>query len=404
MDLVDRLVAWLTLVEHMTKPRDQKQLMDWLEEADALSDGFDLPEEVVDLLLDGYEESMVFEKSPVISKDVLDALCNRPQIEQRTAAWYQQATTLLTASELGGLFGSPKQRANLIMSKVVVVPRPSKVLAMPSLEMNAMDWGVRFEPVVKDIYNFKYGTTIKELGRIINPEDNRCSASPDGLIYSDPSNVRTGRLIEIKCPVTRKPDGKIPKDYYLQIQMQLKVTGMSHCDFVEAVFDSPYGSKPREIQTRHPEFQGEILLIQNAEGYSHYEYGPVNQIPFDLPLKPDETLVERIPWTLTEWHEQVVAQSESWWQTTKPLMDAFWVDVDRARIDSSFLEEHLKKKEKEDKCLIKLATTESGFAAFKLSPTNGTDGKLSFPSLVVKSGSDFTSTLCSSEPATRIPL
>ena len=398
MDLVDRLIAWLTLIEHMPKPRDQKQLLDWLEEADQLSEGFDLPEEIVDLMLDGYEESMVFEKSPIISKDILDALCNRPQIEQRTAAWYQQAVTLLTASELGNLFGSVKQRAHLIMSKVNPVLRPSKVLAMPSNEMNAMDWGVRFEPVVKDIYNFKYGTTIKELGRIINPEDNRCSASPDGLIYSDPSNLRTGRLIEIKCPVTRKPDGKIPKDYYIQIQMQLKVTGMTHCDFVEAVFDSPYGVKPREVQTRltPPQFQGEILLVQDAEGYSRYEYGPVNQIPFDLPLKLEETLVERIPWTLTEWHEQVVAQSESWWQTTKPLMNAFWTDVERARIDPSFLEEHLKKKEKEDKCLIRLPiTVDSGFFAFKLSSTSTT---------TTTSPNSVDGKPCSEESATGTPL
>jgi len=399
MDWVDRLIAWLSLVENMSKPQDQKQLLDWLEEADALSEGFDLSQEIIDVILDGYEESIVFEKNDVISTEILDALCNRPQIEQRTAAWYQQATTLLTASELGGIFGSPKQRAMLIMSKVNPVIRPSKVLAMPSNEMNAMDWGVRFEPVVKDIYNFKYGTTIKELGRIINPEDNRCSASPDGLIYSDPSNLRTGRLIEIKCPVTRKPDGKIPKDYYIQIQMQLKVTGMTHCDFVEAVFDSPYGLKPREVQTRllTPDFQGEILLIQNAEGYCRYEYGPVNQIPFTLSLKPEETLIERIPWTLTEWHEQVVAQSESWWQTTKPLMDAFWIDVERARIDPSFLEEHLKKKEKEDKCLIRLPTTaDSEFFAFKLNSTSTTTSPTSPNSVNDRP--------CSEESATGTPL
>jgi len=149
-------------------------------------------------------------------------------------------------------------------------------------------------------------------------------------------------------------------------------------------------------------------LIQSAEGYSHYEYGPVNQIPYTLSLKPDETLKERIPWTLTEWHDQVVAQSESWWQTTKPLMDAFWTDVERAKMDPSFLEEHLKKKEKEDKCLIRLPTSpttaDSGFFAFKLNSVDGTDGKPSFPSLVVKSGSDFTSKPCSEESATGTPL
>jgi len=362
----------------MPKPQDKRQLNEWLEEADYLSEGFDLTDDVIDLLLEAYEESMVFETPDAPSTEILDALCNRPQVEQRTAAWYQQATTVLTASELGNLFGSPKQRAQLIMSKVNPVARPQKVLAMLSVEMNAMDWGVRFEPVVKQIYNHKYGTTIRELGRIINEEDKRCSASPDGLIYSDPTGVRTGRLIEIKCPVSRKPDGKIPKDYYIQIQMQLKVTGMKFCDFVEAVFDSPYGSKPKNQVVSDvmgnftrpigvgntpgvsrlltpPEFQGEILLIHNEETGTRYEYGEVNQIPFEpTSLSPLDTIVERIPWTLTEWHEQVVAQSEGWWLTAKPLMEAFWVDVERAKVDATFLEEHLKKKEKEDKCLIRL--------------------------------------------------
>lgn len=324
MELAERIVAWLMLVEHMSKPKDKKQLQEWLEEADYLSEGFDLTDDIVDLILEGYEESIVFEKSEAPSTEILDALCNRPQIEQRTPAWYQQATTVLTASELGNLFGSPKQRAQLIMSKVNPMLRPSKVLAMPSVEMNAMDWGVRFEPVVKQIYNHKYGTTIRELGRIINEEDNRCSASPDGLIYNDPSGLRTGRLIEIKCPVTRKPDGKIPKDYYIQIQMRLKVTGMKFCDFVEAVFDSPYGKSKSEIQTRlvPPEFQGEILLIHNEETGARYEYGEVNRIPFEPSLSPLDTIIERVPWLLVEWHEQVVAQSEVWWETTKPLMDA----------------------------------------------------------------------------------
>jgi len=133
---------------------------------------------------------------------------------------------------------------------------------------------------------------------------------------------------------------------------------MKFCDFVEAVFDSPYGSKPKsEVQTRltPPEFQGEILLIHNEETGARYEYGEVNQIPFEpTSLSPLDTIMERVPWTLTEWHEQVVAQSEGWWLTAKPLMEAFWVDVERAKVDATFLEEHLKKKEKEDKCLIRL--------------------------------------------------
>jgi hypothetical protein len=38
----------------------------------------------------------------------------------------------------------------------------------------------------------------------------------------------------------------------------------------------------------------------------------------------------------------------------KPSIDTFWADVDRARQDPSFLDEHLKKKVVAEVCLIKL--------------------------------------------------
>ena len=77
--------------------------------------------------------------------------------------------------------------------------------------MSAFDWGIRFEPVVKQIYVEKYGTTLKELGRLHHPVNPMCTASPDGLVYHCPRGQRTGRLIEIKCPVTREIDGTIQK-------------------------------------------------------------------------------------------------------------------------------------------------------------------------------------------------
>jgi len=66
-------------------------------------------------------------------------------------------------------------------------------------------------------------------------------------------------------------------------------------------------------------------------------------------------VLETVPWSLTGWHEQQVILSDAWWATAKPAMDAFWEDVEKARVDSSFLDEHLKKKEKaEEVCLIRL--------------------------------------------------
>jgi len=227
--------------------------------------------------------------------------------------------------------------------------------------MTAFDWGIRFEPVVKQIYEFKYKTTLQELGRLLSKTDSRCSASPDGLILEDPQNVRTGRLIEIKCPVTRQPDGKVPKDYYTQIQMQLFVTDLEACDYVEAVFHSPYSSPLKK--DGHGLFHGQIVLIHTLnelglEEKGRYEYGPVSIEPStDLwtpSLQEGEIITERIPWKLLEWHEQVVVRSPTWWPKTKPFVDAFWIDVERARIDPSFLDEHLKKKVTEEVCMIRL--------------------------------------------------
>jgi putative phage-type endonuclease len=370
-EIVDNLIKWLNLVEHtLLKPADRTQLDEWLQAAEDLTDGLSLEETAADLLvqqiLDNYEECFQATytscPTPVISKEKLLALCAAEQIEQRTPAWYKQMGTILSASELGSLFTSPKSRAALILSKVNPSPRPSQPLAVPSHSMSAFDWGIRFEPVVKQIYNFKYKTTIQELGRLVSQTDRRCSASPDGLILEDPASIRTGRLIEIKCPVTRQPDGKVPKDYYTQMQMQLFVTDLEACDFVEAVFYSPYSSPLKKDGPGL--FHGDVILIHTLnelglEENGRYEYGPVSEEPpteaWMPPLKPNEVITERIPWKLLEWHEQVVVRSATWWPKTEPFVEAFWLDVERARLDPSFLDEHLKKKVvEEEKCMIRL--------------------------------------------------
>lgn len=362
--LLERLVAWITLIESMTEPNDGTQLEQWLNEAEDLTEGMDLEEPVAQILteqiLNGYEETLRHAFESRILTTPLEAhvqdLCTRPQLEQRTTAWYKQMGTLISASELGSLFGSVKQRAQLILSKVNPVTRPPQPLALESVHMSAFDWGIRFEPVVKQIYTYKYQTTIQELGRLLHPVDPRCSASPDGLIVSQ---ERFGRLLEIKCPVTRQPDGRVPKDYYHQMQMQLHVTGLDVCDFVEAVFHSPYSS-PLKKDGQGLLF-GQIALIytvdhQGLDQNGRYEYGPVNTEPrtFEPVLKDNERVAELVPWKLLEWHEQQVVRSEAWWLTAKTAMTAFWDDVAKAKVDPSFLDEHVKKKAIEEVCLIKL--------------------------------------------------
>lgn len=365
----DKLKSLISLFENwLSEPEDNTQLQIWMDSADSLSYSYEFttPEQLyVDRIIEMYEEQFmkkIAQKNKQISGDnpgieYLNELLNRKQTEQRTPEWYAQISNIISASEVGTLFASVRTRAKLVMTKVGPYQPRNQALATPSDSMSAFDWGIRFEPVVKQIYEFKYNATVKELGRLLHQTDPRCSASPDGLIYSSPNDERTGRLIEIKCPVTREIDGKIPKDYYAQIQMQLHVTGLKNCDYVEACFSSKYNNTPERIGPglycgyvaliRYPELKGDQEF--------YYVYSPINaEDTWSPDIKENEEIVEIIPWRLYQWSEQVVTRSEEWWTSMKPVIESFWEDVEKARRGEFIVPESTRpaKKPKEEKMMI----------------------------------------------------
>jgi putative phage-type endonuclease len=363
--LIELFKAWLS------EPVDNVQIERWITAATAIAYSFeftDNEERYIDRIMEMYKEQFILQNNKrkrevstdTASKEVLDELINRKQIEQRTPEWYAQMSSILSASELGSLFASVRTRAQLVVSKTQARAQRNQPLATPSDSMTAFDWGIRFEPVVKQIYQYKYSATIKELGRLIHPKYTKCSASPDGLIYDCPNSERVGRLVEIKCPVTRQIDGTIPKDYYAQIQMQLHVTGLNECDYVEAAFSSKYNNTPEKIGPnlyngyvaviRYPEISD---ATQNQEFY--YIYSPVNMTDDWTPeIRENEEIVEIIPWRLNHWHEQVVSRSEEWWSSIKPMIDLFWEDVEKARRGEFVVPESTRpaKKQKVEECMI----------------------------------------------------
>lgn len=340
-----KLTEFLQVLDQwLSDPEDSVQQEEWMCSAEWIAYTYEFSEveqDYVDGLLDMFREQHEAQRAQrsqipasLPSHAQLDEILGRKQFEQRTPEWYAQMSTILSASELGSLFAAPRQRAKLVMSKTIPpVPR-QQPLAVPSDHMTAFDWGIRFEPVVKQIYEWKYGVTMKELGRLHHPTDPRCTASPDGLIYDCPKNERRGRLIEIKCPVTREINGTIPKEYYSQMQMQLHVTGLEICDYVEAAFSSPY---PRIERYEGPsEFHGYIALIRYAESRGtqdfYYVYSPIQAMADWLPEHAeDEEIVEIIPWRLMRWSEQQVMRSEEWWRSLQPFIETFWEDVEKAK-------------------------------------------------------------------------
>jgi putative phage-type endonuclease len=97
--------------------------------------------------------------------------------------------------------------------------------------------GTLLEPLVRDLYDQRTGRKSHEIGLVQHRDHPWLGASPDGV-------TEDGLLIEIKCPLTRKIEPKVPKYYWPQVQLQLEITDLDECDFIQYRPASTEGTVP----------------------------------------------------------------------------------------------------------------------------------------------------------------
>ena len=251
-------------------------------------------------------------------------LITAKQVEQRTQEWYMETKNIVTASEIAAIWKGPRTRAALVMSKVgeaaeVSVKRNS---AFPRGQTGPMDWGVRYEPVVKQILEDTLGAKIQELGRIRHRNDPRVAASPDGLITeSTKAPELVGSLVEIKCPPTRIINDKIPFEYWCQMQLQMEVCDRPSCEFVEVKFKE----LDADATPTHP-LHGWITLEGNQETMDmRYAY-------CQSPEKQDDWVpIETYQWEVVQLRRVTLLRDPVWFQASQPELQSFWKDVEAAR-------------------------------------------------------------------------
>jgi hypothetical protein len=267
----------------------------------------------------------------------IQSLCVRPQVPQRTDEWYKQTANVLTASEFSNLFGSARARANLISSKANYVPKDYiPQLAFPTSEISALTWGIRFEPVVKQILEKKWSAKIQDLGRLVHTTDTHLAASPDGLIVSTPHKERLGRLIEIKCPYSHKVGGDIPFEYWVQMQIQMEVADIDECEYVEVELTSLRANQVEPLDLSTCKQKGNLLLWHHEEKRYDYEYLDKETVE-GTPVREGWTLMEIIPWGVSNYHHKTVQRDRNWFASTEPWRTSFWEDVERSRVGTELL-------------------------------------------------------------------
>ncbi len=240
--------------------------------------------------------------------------------DQRTQAWFTKRGEMLTASEIWKSFGdaTAASRRELILSKLTP---PKK---QDGQGVGALIWGTRLEPVAKEIYCFTEKVKLVDLSCVRHPEHAFLGASPDGLIISD--DARNGRLIELKCPISRSfsEDTPVPDAYYHQMQLQMECTGLVECDYVEMQFKLMNYS---EWSTAEAEFKscfavsdsGQVLYRQITDTQTVHEWQmAVLGNPMDWQI---------LYWVLVKKRQKLTLKDPDWMPMHFPEMKATWDEI-----------------------------------------------------------------------------
>ena len=138
---------------------------------------------------------------------------------------------MITASDVASAIGESRYESPDAFVK-------KKVLKTKWAGNAATAHGTALEPLVRDLYDQRTGRKSHEIGLVQHREYPWLGASPDGV-------TEDGLLIEIKCPLTRKIEAKVPKHYLPQVQLQLEITDLEECDFIQYRPASAEGTVPR---------------------------------------------------------------------------------------------------------------------------------------------------------------
>lgn len=151
--------------------------------------------------------------------------------EQRSDEWFAARLGRPTASRFSDIMSKTRSgyaasrknyAAQLIIEQITGQPTEGYTSA-------AMQHGVDYEDTARLSYELESGNEVTETSLWLHDEI-ETGASPDGFINHD-------GVLEIKCPnsaihLETLHTGKIPRQYYAQVQGQMWITDRKWCDFV----------------------------------------------------------------------------------------------------------------------------------------------------------------------------
>ena len=277
------------------------------------------------------------------------------QTAQKSAAWHAESRNMLSGHEFGPVcVGTPSEYELVVAKKCVpevIIDASAPLTESPTVfitpedgQLSAFRWGWRYESVARELFEkiVSEAPVYDGLGRIKHATLPQLGASPDGLIMGGP---RMGRLLEIKCPISRILNGKVPLHYYCQMQLQAEVCDVEAVEYVEVQFGAFQQEKVTNTiltLTKQP-WIGKVCVTASSSTAPpndyKYEYSPLFPATPEgfadlLKWKPpiNSIILESCVWYVKDWFNTTVVRNRRWWDAVGyPSYKQFWVDVEEAR-------------------------------------------------------------------------
>ena len=306
----------------------------------------------------------------------LTLLRSKPQPAQRTPEWYQFRHNLITASNAYKAFDSQATKNQLIYEKCqpltsvqssnvnldtdIVLTEEVKMVNVNS----TLHWGQKYEPLSVKVYEHIYETGVEDFGCIQDEEYAFLGASPDG-INTDINSTRYGRMLEIKNIVNREIDGIPKKEYWIQMQLQMKVCDLDECDFLETrfveyadqnafkedinedeIYEDDDGKEFVNVcLSKDLKHKGIILYFHTKESKPYYVYKPLDITHPDDIIKWEEsmldlyqsdkynyTYIKFIYWKLDQMSCVLVCRNRQWFEDNIWELEELWNTVVLERV------------------------------------------------------------------------
>ena len=301
-----------------------------------------------------------------------EKLCSLKLPAQRTEGWYAMRNNAITASDIGLCVGDEhyKAKAYFIVKK----------LRQEFTDNPNTYHGKKLEEIATMIYEYRMNVNSKEFSMIGHEKYSFLGASPDGIVshFKKDNQHKTniiGRMIEIKCPTTRKINtageekgGICPAYYWDQVQVQLEVCDLDECDFWQCRI-LHYNDKDEFIKDTHKTYPYRSattkfekgVLIQllplekkeeiNEDTYNNIVYSNATFLyPTKIEMSPDDCdawireqednlkttnpdkFIDKVMyWRLDMSHCITIKRNKKWFADNLPVLKQMWSRVEIAR-------------------------------------------------------------------------